>query len=113
LTRLGNFLGAAHPYEGSSELPAYRRRPDTGMTSVTAGPKFTEEKFRLAIESCPCGTGFGLSIVKQIVVKIGGEAGFQAAPDGRTIFHVDLPQCVSETMTSIDHADNIRIKDVA
>lgn len=37
------------------------------------------------------GTGLGLSIVKQIVERLGGEVGFDDAPDGGTIFHVDLP----------------------
>jgi PAS domain S-box-containing protein len=37
------------------------------------------------------GNGLGLSIVKQIVTKLGGNVGFDAAPDEGTIFHVDLP----------------------
>jgi signal transduction histidine kinase len=37
------------------------------------------------------GTGLGLSIVKRIVDRLGGEVGFDDAPDGGTIFHVDLP----------------------
>ncbi len=37
------------------------------------------------------GTGLGLSIVKQIVGRLGGQVGFGDAPDGGTIFHVDLP----------------------
>ena len=37
------------------------------------------------------GTGLGLSIVKQIVDRLGGEVGFVDAPDGGTIFHVQLP----------------------
>jgi PAS domain S-box-containing protein len=37
------------------------------------------------------GTGLGLSIVKQIVIRLGGEVGFDDAPCGGTIFHVDLP----------------------
>ncbi len=37
------------------------------------------------------GTGLGLSIVKQIVAKLDGEVGFDDAPGGGTIFHVDLP----------------------
>jgi hypothetical protein len=35
--------------------------------------------------------GLGLSIVKQIVEGLGGEVGFSDAPDGGTIFHVELP----------------------
>jgi DNA-binding response OmpR family regulator/nitrogen-specific signal transduction histidine kinase len=38
------------------------------------------------------GTGLGLSIVKQIVERLGGRVGFQPAPGGGTIFHVDLPK---------------------
>jgi PAS domain S-box-containing protein len=37
------------------------------------------------------GTGLGLSIVKQIVERLDGEVGFDDAPDGGTIFHVELP----------------------
>jgi signal transduction histidine kinase len=37
------------------------------------------------------GTGLGLSIVAQIVERLGGQIGFQDAPGGGTIFHVDLP----------------------
>ncbi len=37
------------------------------------------------------GAGLGLSIVKQIVTRLGGEVGFDDAPGGGTIFHVDLP----------------------
>jgi signal transduction histidine kinase/DNA-binding response OmpR family regulator len=37
------------------------------------------------------GTGLGLSIVKQIVDRLEGEVGFENAPDGGAIFHVDLP----------------------
>jgi PAS domain S-box-containing protein len=37
------------------------------------------------------GTGLGLSIVKQIVARLGGKVGFDDAPGGGTVFHVDLP----------------------
>jgi PAS domain S-box-containing protein len=36
------------------------------------------------------GTGLGLSIVKQIVERLGGDVGFDDAPGGGTVFHVDL-----------------------
>jgi PAS domain S-box-containing protein len=36
------------------------------------------------------GTGLGLSIVRQIVERLGGDVGFDDAPGGGTIFHVDL-----------------------
>jgi signal transduction histidine kinase len=39
------------------------------------------------------GTGLGLSIAKQIVQRLGGDIGFYDAPDGGTVFHVDLPRC--------------------
>jgi PAS domain S-box-containing protein len=38
------------------------------------------------------GTGLGLSIVKQIMMRLGGEVGFEPAPGGGTIFHLDLPR---------------------
>ena len=37
------------------------------------------------------GTGLGLSIVKEIVERLGGRVGFEDAPGGGAIFHVDLP----------------------
>jgi PAS domain S-box-containing protein len=37
------------------------------------------------------GTGLGLSIVKQIVDRLDGAVGFEDAPGGGAIFHVDLP----------------------
>jgi PAS domain S-box-containing protein len=37
------------------------------------------------------GTGLGLSIVKEIVGRLGGEVSFDEAPDGGTIFSVELP----------------------
>jgi PAS domain S-box-containing protein len=37
------------------------------------------------------GTGLGLSIVKGIVTRLGGSTGFDDAPGGGAIFHVELP----------------------
>ena len=37
------------------------------------------------------GSGLGLSIVKQIVDRLNGEVTFVDAPDGGTIFQVELP----------------------
>jgi signal transduction histidine kinase len=37
------------------------------------------------------GSGLGLNIVKHIVTRLGGTVGFDDAPGGGTIFHVDLP----------------------
>ena len=37
------------------------------------------------------GTGLGLSIVKQIVTRLGGTVGFDDAPGGGAIFHVEFP----------------------
>ena len=38
------------------------------------------------------GIGLGLSIVKQIVTRLGGEVSFDDAPGGGTVFHVTLPR---------------------
>ena len=46
------------------------------------------------------GAGLGLSIVKQIVTRLGGEIGFTNAPDGGAIFHVDLPGWRHESETA-------------
>ena len=48
------------------------------------------------------GTGLGLSIVKQIVERLGGEVGFDDAPGGGTIFHVELPAWNAATGQDID-----------
>jgi PAS domain S-box-containing protein len=45
------------------------------------------------------GTGLGLSIVKQIVTRLGGEVGFDNAPDGGAIFHVEFPRLMQEAET--------------
>jgi signal transduction histidine kinase len=37
------------------------------------------------------GSGLGLSIVRNIVARLGGTVGFEDAPGGGTIFYVDLP----------------------
>lgn len=37
------------------------------------------------------GVGLGLSIVKQIVGRLGGKVGFADAPGGGAMFHVELP----------------------
>jgi signal transduction histidine kinase len=36
------------------------------------------------------GTGLGLSIVQEIVTRLGGTVSFDDAPNGGTVFHVDL-----------------------
>jgi signal transduction histidine kinase len=38
------------------------------------------------------GTGLGLSIVKQTMLRLGGRVGYNAAPSGGSIFHVDVPR---------------------
>jgi PAS domain S-box-containing protein len=45
------------------------------------------------------GTGLGLSIVKQIVTCLGGEVGFDDAPGGGAIFHVEFPGFMQEAET--------------
>jgi PAS domain S-box-containing protein len=45
------------------------------------------------------GTGLGLSIVKQIVTRLGGDVGFDDAPGGGAIFHVELPGAAPVTKT--------------
>lgn len=58
------------------------------------------------------GSGLGLSIVKQIVFKLGGDVGFETAQGEGTIFFVDLPRCKLESMR-IDHADNAERREIA
>jgi PAS domain S-box-containing protein len=42
------------------------------------------------------GSGLGLSIVRQIMLRLGGNVGFIDAPGGGTIFHVELPAYAGE-----------------
>ena len=42
------------------------------------------------------GSGLGLSIAQQIVVRLGGTIGYEAAPGGGTIFTVELPLWVGD-----------------
>ncbi len=42
------------------------------------------------------GTGLGLTIVRQIVTRLGGEVGFEDAPGGGTTFFVKLPRLTTE-----------------
>jgi PAS domain S-box-containing protein len=48
------------------------------------------------------GTGLGLSIVKQIVERLGGDVGFDDAPGGGTIFHVELPAWDDDIAGEVD-----------
>lgn len=48
------------------------------------------------------GTGLGLSIVKQIIERLGGKVGFDDAPEGGTIFYVELPAWVGASAWDID-----------
>jgi PAS domain S-box-containing protein len=49
------------------------------------------------------GSGLGLSIVKQVVDRLGGEVGFAEAHGGGTIFHVELPCWERMASMAIDH----------
>ncbi len=49
------------------------------------------------------GTGLGLSIVREIATRLGGTVGFEDAPGGGTIFHVDLPGWDQVAGREIDH----------
>ncbi len=54
------------------------------------------------------GTGLGLSIARQIVLRLGGTIGFEDAPDGGTIFFVELPNWDRITARAIDNSGNSR-----
>ena len=49
----------------------------------------------------PGGSGLGLSIARQIVVRLGGDIGYETAPGGGTIFYIDLPR---RDATDVAHA---------
>ena len=56
------------------------------------------------------GTGLGLSIVKQIVDRLDGEVGFDNAPGGGTIFHVDLPNWARAIRAQSPGFDKTRLR---
>ena len=53
------------------------------------------------------GSGLGLSIVKQIVTRLGGEVGFADAPGGGTIFHVEFPGYQQQMATASAFDDEL------
>jgi len=59
------------------------------------------------------GTGLGLNIVQQIVFRLGGQTGFDAATGGGTIFHIDLPRCDLPGAMSVGGAKSASAKEVA
>jgi len=54
------------------------------------------------------GTGLGLSIARQIVLRLGGTVGFEDAPDGGTIFFVELPNWDQIAARAIDNTGSSR-----
>jgi PAS domain S-box-containing protein len=59
------------------------------------------------------GSGLGLSIVKQIVTRLGGTIGFQDASGGGTVFHVDLPVWEQASGSEHDVVGSDRLTQVA
>jgi signal transduction histidine kinase len=49
------------------------------------------------------GSGLGLSIVKQLIVRLGGEVSHEAAPGGGSIFRIDLPRADASAATGTTH----------
>jgi PAS domain S-box-containing protein len=96
---------------------------DTGRIAVRDNGPGIPEKFKSRIfehfaqaDSCEArekgGTGLGLSIVKQIMLRLGGEANFEAAPGGGTIFYVDLPRAEVTSSNSPKRGEQ-QIREVA
>jgi PAS domain S-box-containing protein len=54
------------------------------------------------------GTGLGLNIVKQIVERLKGEIGFEAAPGGGTIFHLTLGALERAVLASAERQRSTR-----
>jgi PAS domain S-box-containing protein len=55
------------------------------------------------------GSGLGLSIAKQIVLRFGGEVGFENSPGGGTTFYVEMPQFNSESLVEREPTNDIPI----
>jgi PAS domain S-box-containing protein len=53
------------------------------------------------------GSGLGLSIVKQIVLRLEGEVGFLDAPGGGTIFYLELPGLESAGRRDVAHLNGV------
>ncbi len=58
------------------------------------------------------GAGLGLSIVKQLVTRLGGKVGFDDAAGGGAIFHVELPRCLPLAAPTPDPAPRARFDQV-
>ena len=59
------------------------------------------------------GIGLGLSIVRQIVLHMQGQVGFDDAPGGGTIFYVDLPSADHPTLWPADAAAEVHATPLA
>lgn len=53
------------------------------------------------------GSGLGLHIVRKIVLQHKGTVGFEDAPDGGTIFHVDIPLCKGAELPELSAAMSV------
>jgi signal transduction histidine kinase len=53
------------------------------------------------------GSGLGLSIVKQIMLRLEGEVGFLDAPGGGTIFYLELPGLKSAGHRDVAHLNGV------
>ncbi|UFZ07979.1 ATP-binding protein [Bradyrhizobium ontarionense] len=88
--------------KGSEVVVNVEKRGDVHRVSVRDHGSGIPDEFRLDIfekfaqadgtnSRSKGGSGLGLSIVKQIVERLGGHVGFDDAPGGGTVFYVDLP----------------------
>jgi signal transduction histidine kinase/CheY-like chemotaxis protein len=111
-----NLLSNAIKYNRDEGLVVIEARP-TGEArvriSVTdTGPGIPLEKQgtvfepfqRLGAEGGPVeGTGIGLTIVRQLVLLMGGEVGFESTPGLGSRFWIELPVAQGSTEPSLDH----------
>ena len=97
----------------NGEVEVRSRQHDDGFASryATMAPEFRPTSRRMFSTNSRRPTprmreqgrhGLGLSIVKQIMTRLGGTVGFDDAPGGGTVFHLDLPSRDQVTARAID-----------
>jgi len=93
------------------EVALYRHRVDQALRrrdAIMGAVSFAAHRFRLFTpfswlrEEGPEGHGLGLSIVQQIIARIGGTVGIESQPGQGSLFYFTLPAAPDRQQESID-----------